>query len=55
MESQLKIWIALLLTVGGEVLQEVMPFKEGQFALMQNWDIPMNETGTGGSLLHPFL
>lgn len=54
MESQLKIWIALLLTVGSSVLQEVMPFEEGQFALTQNWDIPMNETGTAGSLLHRF-
>ncbi|KFY67663.1 hypothetical protein V496_01487 [Pseudogymnoascus sp. VKM F-4515 (FW-2607)] len=54
MAIQLEKWFALLLTVGASVLQEVMPFEEGQFALTQNWDIPMNETGTAGSMLHPF-
>jgi hypothetical protein len=54
MESQFKIWIVILLTVGGSVLQEVMPFEKGQFAVTQIWDVPMNETGTAGSLLHPF-
>ncbi|KAK0370950.1 hypothetical protein CLIM01_11702 [Colletotrichum limetticola] len=54
MDSQLKLWVALLLTVGDDVLQEVMPFEAGQFILTQQWHLPMDEAGVHGSLLHPF-
>ncbi|KFY03553.1 hypothetical protein V490_00134 [Pseudogymnoascus sp. VKM F-3557] len=54
MATELFKWFSLLLTVGASVLQEVMPFERGQFTLTQHWDIPMNEAGTAGNLLHQF-
>lgn len=54
MYSQFLLWMAMRYMIGDGLFDKTFLFKKGEFILTPNWDEPMTEVGTAGSLLHPF-